>query len=79
MCVLFTPPTWGTVYELQIVQGGSSTHVPRADPLKYHLEVPQLPQGDLRPVPDVPLMPRFVPHLPQVVLRLQRRAALTTK
>lgn len=79
MCVLFTPPTWGTVYELQIVQGGSSTHVPRADPLKYHLEVPQLPQGDLRPVPDVPLMPRFVPHLPQVVLRLQRRAALTKK
>lgn len=77
MCVLFISHTWGAVYELQVVQGSSSTHVHRANPLKYHLKVPQLSQGDLCSVPVVPLMPRFVPHLPQIVLCLRSRAAST--
>lgn len=64
--------TWGAVYVLQVIQGSSSAHVPQSNPHKYHLEVPQLPQGDLCTVPIIALMPTSVPHFCQVVLGLQR-------
>lgn len=70
-------PTWGTVYELQVIQGCSSAHIPRANPFKYHLKVPQLPQGDLSSIPLIPLMPCFIPHFQQIVLCLWRRAVMT--
>lgn len=69
-------PTWGTVNVLQVIQGSSSIHVPWANPLKYHLKVPYIPQGDLCSVPFIPLMASFVPDLPQVILRLWIGAAL---
>lgn len=76
-CVLSGSPTWCTVFELQVIEGGSSAQVNRADPLEYQVKVPQLPQRDLRSVPFIPLMPRLAPRLPQTALRLWRRAAST--
>lgn len=72
-------PTWCTVCELQVIQSSSSTHVPRADSLKYHFKVPQLPQGNLSSVPLIPLMPRFIPHLQQIVLSLCRQKSSVDK
>lgn len=67
--------TWGAVYVLQVIQGGSSTQVPQSNPFKYHLKVPQLPQRDLCPVPIISLMPSFAPDFPQVVLCLGSRSS----
>lgn len=65
-----------TVCELEVIQRSPSAHVSGAYPLEDHFKVPQLPQGNLRPVPLLPLVPGLVPHLRHpIVLSLWRGQA----